>query len=113
MRFLEDDEADDPILSVVNLVDLFLVISAILMIMIARNPLNPFQSKNVVVVENPGAADMRITVKEGQELTRYESSGHIGEGQGIKAGVTYRLPDGRLVYVPEGAHASKDAAPPS
>lgn len=111
MRFLGDDEADDPILSVVNLVDLFLVISAILMIMIARNPLNPFQSQNVVVVENPGAADMRITIKEGKELTRYESSGQIGEGQGIKAGVTYRLPDGRLVYVPEGAQAPKDTSP--
>jgi hypothetical protein len=101
MRFLEHDEADDPILSVVNLVDLFLVVIGILMIIIVQNPLNPFGSAKAVVVENPGEADMRITVKDGQELTRYESSGDIGEGQGIKAGVTYRLPDGRLIYVPE------------
>ncbi len=46
---------------------------------------------------------MRITVKHGEELTRYESTGQIGEGGGVKAGVTYRLPDGRMVYVPEGA----------
>lgn len=103
MRFLDNDEADDPILSVVNLVDLFLVIIGILMIVIVRNPLNPFAAERVVVVENPGQADMRITVKEGQELTRYEASGQIGEGQGTRAGVTYRLPDGRMVYVPEGA----------
>ena len=51
--------------------------------------------------ENPGKADMRITIKDGEELTRYESSGQIGEGQGVKAGITYRLPDGRMVYVPE------------
>ncbi|HGM5043687.1 TPA: DUF2149 domain-containing protein [Stenotrophomonas maltophilia] len=103
MRFLDDDEADDPILSVVNLIDLFLVVTGILMIVIVRNPLNPFTSQDVTVIENPGQANMRITVKQGEELTRYQSTGEIGEGGGIKAGVTYRLPDGRMVYVPEGA----------
>ncbi|RRU77727.1 MULTISPECIES: DUF2149 domain-containing protein [Stenotrophomonas maltophilia group] len=102
MRFLDDDEADDPILSVVNLIDLFLVVTGILMIVIVRNPLNPFTSQDVTVIENPGQANMRITVKQGEELTRYQSTGEIGEGGGVKAGVTYRLPDGRMVYVPEG-----------
>lgn len=106
MRFLEHDEADDPILSVVNLIDLFLVVIAILMIVIVRNPLNPFSGDKVVVVEKPGEADMRITIKNGEELTRYEPSGEIGEGQGVKAGVTYRLPDGRLIYVPEPSDAT-------
>ncbi|ARQ01007.1 DUF2149 domain-containing protein [Pseudorhodoplanes sinuspersici] len=101
MRFLAENDSDDPILSVVNLIDIFLVVIAILMIIIVKNPLNPFSSKNVVVVENPGEADMRIMVKEGQELTRYETNGDIGEGKGARAGVTYRLSDGRLVYVPE------------
>jgi hypothetical protein len=104
MRFL-DEEEDDPILSVVNLIDLFLVMVGILMVVIIRNPLNPFASERVVVVENPGEANMRVTLREGQELTRYEASGAIGEGQGIRAGVTYRLPDGRMIYVPEGASA--------
>ncbi|MGG2101020.1 DUF2149 domain-containing protein [Stenotrophomonas sp. NRRL B-14846] len=103
MRFMDEDEADDPILSVVNLIDLFLVVTGILMIVIVRNPLNPFTSQDVTVIENPGQANMRITVKQGEELTRYQSTGEIGEGGGVKAGVTYRLPDGRMVYVPEGA----------
>jgi hypothetical protein len=103
MRFLDDDDADDPILSVVNLIDLFLVVAGILLIEIVRNPLNRFANQNVTVIENPGQADMRITIKQGEELTRYESTGEIGEGGGVKAGVTYRLPDGRMVYVPEGA----------
>ncbi len=102
MRFL-DDEAEDPLLSVVNLIDVFLVVIAMLMIVIEQNPLNPFSDKRAVVVENPGRADMRITVKEGRDLTRYETSGEIGEGQGVRAGITYRLPDGRMIYVPEGA----------
>jgi len=100
MRFLNKDD-HDPMLSVVNLIDLFLVIIGILMITIVQNPLNPFSQKNVVVVENPGEADMRITIKNGQELQRYESNGEMGQGQGSKAGVTYRLDDGRLIYVPE------------
>lgn len=99
-RFITEED-DDPILSVVNLIDLFLVITVILLIIVVQNPLNPFSSKDVVVVENPGKEDMRITIKEGDELTRYESNGEIGEGEGVKAGITYRLPDGRMVYVPE------------
>lgn len=99
-RFLEE-ENDDPILSVVNLIDLFLVIAVILLIIVVQNPLNPFAAENVVVVENPGEVDMRITIKNGEELTYYESTNEMGEGQGVKAGITYRLPDGKMVYVPE------------
>lgn len=106
MRFLAETEADDPILSVVNLIDVFLVVIAMLMIIIVMNPLNPFTSRNVVVVENPGQADMKITIKDGQELTRYETSGEIGEGEGVRAGITYRLPDGRMIYVPEAQQQS-------
>ena len=101
MRFLESDEADDPILSVVNLVDLFLVIIGILLIVIAANPINPFSAKDVVVIENPGKDDMRITIKKGETLTEYESTGEIGEGKGTKAGETYKLNDGRLIYIPK------------
>lgn len=100
-RFSGHEEDDDPILSVVNLIDLFLVITVVLLIIIVSNPLNPFSSENVVVIENPGQEDMTITVKEGEEMTRYESSGDIGEGNGVKAGITYKLPDGKMIYVPE------------
>ncbi|MPZ39810.1 MAG: DUF2149 domain-containing protein [Rhizobiales bacterium] len=112
MRFLAEGESDDPILSVVNLIDVFLVVVAMLMIIIVKNPLNPFGNKNVVVVENPGEANMKIVIKDGQEFTRYESSGEIGEGQGVRAGITYQLPDGRLIYVPEGI-GRRDAIPAS
>lgn len=101
MRFLESDDADDPILSVVNMIDLFLVVIGILMVVVALNPLNPYVAQDVIVIENPGKANMTMTIKEGEELTRYESNGEIGQGQGIKAGITYRLDDGRMIYVPE------------
>lgn len=103
MRFLDHDEADDPILSLVNLIDLFLVVIGILLIVIVRNPLNPFSQQNVVVIENPGTTEQRMIVKKGEELRRYEAGDEIGEGEGVKAGVTYKLSDGRLIYVPEAA----------
>ncbi len=108
MRFLDDEDAHDPMLSVVNLIDLFLAVIGMLMVVITQNPMNPFSRDEVVVVENPGTARMRITIKDGRELTRYESSGEVGEGSGARAGITYRLEDGRMIYVPE----DRDAASP-
>ena len=101
LNILDDDDGDDPILSVVNIVDVFLVIIAVLLISVIENPLNPFTADTVVVIRNPGEADMEMMVKKGKELKKYQSSGQIGEGEGTKAGSAYRLKDGSMVYVPE------------
>jgi len=100
-RLLEDSDADDPILSVVNLIDVFLVVIAALLLAVASNPMNPFNADQVTVIKNPGQPDMEIVVKDGQKLDRYKSSGNIGQGEGAKAGIAYRLKDGSMVYVPE------------
>lgn len=76
----------------------------ILTIVIVTNPLNPFCSQRVTVVENPGEPDMRITIKDGQELTGYQASEGIGEGQDVRAGITCRLDDGRMIYTLEDAN---------
>lgn len=101
LKLLEDAEADDPILSVVNLIDVFLVIIAALLLAVANNPLNPFSHDDVTVITNPGKPDMQIMLKQGQKLEHYKASGAIGQGEGAKAGVAYRLKDGSMVYVPE------------
>ena len=110
LSILGDDEQDDPILSVVNLIDVFLVIIAVLLIVIVENPMNPFSSADdVVVIKNPGTPEMEMIIKEGEELTHYRNSGEIGEGQGMRAGVTYRMEDGTMIYVPEeGDSAAND-----
>ena len=97
---LGDSDEDDPILSVVNIIDVFLVVIAVLLIAVTENPLNPFASQDVVVIKNAGKPNMEMLVKEGNELKQYQSSGQIGEG-GMKAGVAYRMKDGSMVYVPE------------
>jgi hypothetical protein len=84
---LDEDDGDDPILSVVNIVDVFLVVIAVLLI------------------RNPGRPGMEMLVRQGNELKRYRSSGRIGEGEGQKTGTAYRMKDGTMVYVPESADA--------
>ncbi len=107
LHILEDEELDDPILSIVNAVDVFLVIIAILFIIVMENPLNPFNNDKVVVVKNPGEANMEMTIKDGKKMEKYKATGKIGEGEGMKAGVTYQLKDGSFVYVPEKEAAAK------
>jgi len=103
---LADDDGDDPILSVVNIVDVFLVIIAVLLIAVIENPLNPFATQDAIVIRNPGQADMTMVIRQGNELKEYRASGQIGEGEGSKAGTAYRLKNGTMVYVPEGAAAA-------
>jgi hypothetical protein len=109
INILDDDDGDDPILSVVNIVDVFLVIIAVLLIAVIENPLNTFATQDVIVIKNPGKPDMAMVVKEGNELKEYKSSGQIGEGQGAKAGTAYRLKNGSMVYVPEGSGSGTQA----
>lgn len=102
MKFLHEPEFDDPILSVVNLIDIFLVIIAALLITIAQNPmLNPFSKQDVTVITDPGKPTMEMLVKKGEKIEKYKASGEIGQGEGQKAGVAYRMKDGSMVYVPE------------
>lgn len=101
MKFLDDDEELNPIISAVNLVDVFLVIIAALLIALAQNPLNTFNAENVTVIKNAGQPDMEIIVKEGKEIKQYKANGDIGSGEGTKAGVAYKMADGSMVYVPD------------
>lgn len=102
LKLLHESDSDDPILSVVNIIDIFLVIIAALLITVAQNPLlNAFSQQDVTVITNPGKPSMEMVVKQGEKIERYKSSGQIGEGDGDKAGTAYRMKDGSIVYVPE------------
>ena len=101
LRLMDDLEADDPILSVVNLIDVFLVIIAALLLAFASNPMNPFTTDEVTIIRNPGQPNMEMIVKKGEVIEHYQASGEIGSGEGAKAGVAYRMKDGSFVYVPE------------
>ena len=102
MKFLHEPESDDPILSVVNLIDIFLVIIAALLITVAQNPLlDPFSRQDVTVVTDPGKPSMEMIIKKGEKIEKFKSSGQIGQGEGERAGIAYRMKDGSMIYVPE------------
>ncbi|HNT40190.1 MAG TPA: DUF2149 domain-containing protein, partial [Rubrivivax sp.] len=95
MKLLHEAETDDPILSVVNLIDIFLVVIAALLITVAQNPLlSPFAQRDVTVITDAGKPSMEVMVKKGEKIERYRASGAIGSGDGEKAGVAYRMKDG-------------------
>ena len=107
MRFLDEDEELNPIVSAVNLVDVFLVIIAALLIALAQNPLNVFSTQDVTVIKNSGKPNMEIIVKKGKEIKQYKANGAIGSGEGSRAGVAYKMADGSFVYVPEATNSSQ------
>ncbi len=108
MKLLHEPETEDPILSVVNLIDIFLVIIAALLITVAQNPLiNPFNKQDVTVITDPGKPSMEVLIKKGEKIEKYKANGSIGSGDGEKAGVAYRMQDGSMVYVPEGGDAAR------
>ena len=93
------EEDDDPMLSAVNLVDVFLVLVVALLTAVA---LQHQQADNTTVIKRPGEPDMEIIVrKDGKEI-KYKGNGGSSEGQGVRAGVAYKLKDGNIIYVPEG-----------
>lgn len=101
LKLLEEAEADDPILSVVNLIDVFLVIIAALIISVAQSPAQQMLNEDYTIIKNPGEDNMEVVIKKGETLEHYKASGEIGDGEGAKAGVAYKLKDGSMVYVPE------------
>lgn len=50
---------------------------------------------------------MEVIIKDGAKIEHYKASGEIGEGQGAKAGVAYKMKDGSMVYVPEAGVAQE------
>lgn len=113
MKLLHEPDTEDPILSVVNLIDVFLVIIAALLIVVAKNPmLNAFARQDVTLITDAGKPGMEVLVKKGQKIERYKSNGQVGQGEGDKAGTAYRMKDGSIVYVPEGGAAANPGANP-
>lgn len=101
MKLSDDMEADDPILSVVNLIDVFLVIIAALLLAMANSPANPMGAEKVTIIKSAGTPEMEIIIKDGQKIERFKKSEGEGQGRGVKAGSAYRMQDGSMVYVPE------------
>jgi len=109
LQILHEDD-DDPMLSAVNLVDVFLVLVVALMTAVAAQK-QAVLPEGATVVRNAGRPDMEIVVREKGKDVRFKGSGSASAGQGVRAGVAYSLEDGTMVYVPEAASAAPAALP--
>lgn len=77
-----DSDDDDPVLSTINLIDVFMVVIGMLMIAVINNPVNPFSQDKVTVIRHEGQPDMEIITREGRKVTRFKASGATGQGDG-------------------------------
>ena len=100
--FDTSEETVDPMHNLTNLFDVAMVFAVAFMVALVSFLRLPvlFQNKDYTVITNPGKPDMEIIVKEGTEINHYEATDQTGAGRGELLGKAYRLPDGRVVYVP-------------
>ena len=103
------DEHINPLSNIANLVDAMLVLAVAMMVSLVTYLQIPalLQNQDYTVITNPGKPDMEIIVKEGREIRHYEATDQFGAGQGELLGTAYRLPDGRVVYVPADQEKSQ------
>lgn len=95
LSILGDDD-DDPMLSAVNLVDVFLVLVVALLAAVGAS-----SASDASAVRRAGQPDMELVVREHGREVRFKGAGGASAGDGVRAGVAYRLADGSVVYVPE------------
>ena len=103
----EDD--DDPMLSAVNLVDVFLVLVVALLTAVAVQS-QTSANESVTIIRNAGQPDMEVVVREQGKEVRFKGAGSAAQGQGVRAGVAYQLEDGNIVYIPETGAAPAGAS---
>lgn len=101
LRILDEDE-DDPMLSAVNLVDVFLVVVVALLVALVDSTRQATPAEGAKI-RDAGTPQMEMIVTEKGEQIRYKGTGSQSEGEGVRAGVAYRLRDGSIIYVPEAA----------
>jgi hypothetical protein len=101
---LYEEDEQNPLTGVANLFDIAMVFSVALLVALVMSYQLPellTPNDNVTVVKNPGQEDMKIIIKEGQEIEVLNMTEQIGSGTGEALGTAYRLADGRVIYVPE------------
>jgi hypothetical protein len=97
-------EADDPMLAVINLIDIFLVfIVAVLISFLSAMGLGDLLSESgqVTVVAESSEGELTVVTKKSNRLEATKVTRTEAEGRGVRLGVAYRLEDGTMVYLPD------------
>lgn len=97
---------EDPLSGVANLFDASIVFAVGLMVALIQafsltQLLNP-NSEFTIVTKDSRTGQMEFIEKTKREIKVKKISGEQKAGEGTRLGVAYQLPDGSVVYVPEG-----------
>ncbi|MFO0755264.1 MAG: DUF2149 domain-containing protein [Byssovorax sp.] len=94
-------EDDDPLSGMVNMFDLAIVFAVGLIVALV------VATRGGKVAFGPDAKPSELTIPEGEKLKKYKVSNDKGKGPGSRIGTAYRLPNGEIIYVPEGGSPPK------
>ena len=107
------DRAGDPLDGLVNLFDLGIVLSvAFLLAALSSLKLDDILTNERVDVIRNTSKGQQIITRQGQKVTRIQlQPGQKVVGRGDRIGSVYRLNDGRIVYVEDGAAPPAGSTP--
>jgi hypothetical protein len=112
----EEPVEEDPLAGVANLFDVSVVFIVGLMITIfsVYNLGDLLNAKSeVTMVKTDAVGNQELIVKKGTTVTAYKLSGKVGQGNGTRLGVAYRLSNGQIIYVPDAASGGAASAAPT
>lgn len=102
----DPDEGDNPMGMLTNLFDVAMVFAVALMVAVVThfNMSEIFSKEDFTIVKNPGADNMEIITKEGNEVKKYtpsDSETPTSGSKGRRVGTAYQLENGEIIYIPE------------
>jgi|SRR5690606_14416440 len=101
-----EEQEEDPLAGIANLFDVSVVFIVGLMISLFSvyrmgDLVNPDTEVTMVMTNKEGQQE--IIKKKGTSIEAYRMTPEqLGAGDGERLGIAYRLPDGEVIYVPEG-----------
>lgn len=103
-RSVFDGEAlEDPIAGVANLFDasIVFIVSMMIALFMAYNMMDLLDpSSEVTMMKKSANGELEIISKKGKEIKVSKVTDQKLSGRGERLGTAYKLPDGRVVYVP-------------
>lgn len=101
---LVGEPLEDPIAGVANLFDasIVFIVSMMIALFMAYNMMDLLDpASEVTMMKKNANGDMEIITKKGHEIKVSKVTDQKLSGRGQRLGIAYRLPDGKVVYVPE------------
>lgn len=100
---LGGEALEDPIAGVANLFDasIVFIVSMMVALFMAYNMMDLLDpSSEVTMIKKNANGEMEIISKKGKEIKASKVTDQKLAGRGERLGTAYKLPDGRIVYVP-------------